>query len=139
MKSASVDKPFLDIYNCGSYEVIPYTKYTCRIRDPVNLKIGCQYIFIYILLIEMWVVKLLFRLKTIDDAIYSDKISNISSMIRWAEKNLSAYTKTYIGINFDEKIYQKLVISANQIKKTSYYPEKNMRKYKNYKLIATSS
>lgn len=139
MKTLGVDKPFLDIYNCGSYEVIPYMKYSCKIQESINLKIGCQYIYIYILLVEMWVIKLLFRLETIDEHIYFNNISNINNMITWAEKNLPVYTKNYIGINFDEKIYQKLVISANQIKKTSYYPEKNIKKYKTYKSIATSS
>lgn len=139
MKPSSVDKPFLDIYNCGLYEVIPCVKYTCKINEPINLKIGCRYLFIYILLVEMWIIKLLFRLETIDKNIYSDKISNIYNMIKWAEKNIPVYTKTYIGVNFNEKIYQNLVISANHIKKTSYYPEKNIKKYKNYKLIATSS
>jgi hypothetical protein len=114
-------------------------KYSCKIQESIELKIGCRYIFIYILLVEMWIIKVLFRLKNIDMDIYSNKISYIYDMILWAEKNIPVYTKTYIGINFDEKIYQKLVISANQIKKTSYYPEKNFLKYKNYKSIATSS
>ena len=46
---------------------------------------------------------------------------------------------TYMGINFDEKIAQKLEISKKQIKRTSYYPELSIKNTKKYKLIATSS
>ena len=44
----------------------------------------------------------------------------------------------YIGINFDEKIAQKLEISEKQIKRTSYYPELSIKLNKKYKCIATS-
>jgi hypothetical protein len=49
------------------------------------------------------------------------------------------YDNMYMGINYDEKISQKIIISENQIKKTSYYPELSIKTDKKYKLIATSS
>jgi hypothetical protein len=139
MKTAGVDKSFLEIYNCGSYELIPYMKYSCKINNPINLKIGCRYIFIYILLVEIWIINLLYRLETLDKNIYNDKISIRYNMIAWAKKNIPVYTKDYLGINYDEKIYKRLVISANQIIKTSYYPEKYIKTHKKYNSIATSS
>jgi len=44
-----------------------------------------------------------------------------------------------MGINYDLKIEQKIILTENQIKKTSYYPELNMKTSKKYLLVATSS
>ena len=44
-----------------------------------------------------------------------------------------------MGIVYDEKIAQKITISEQHIKKSSYYPELSIKKDKSYKLVATSS
>jgi hypothetical protein len=44
----------------------------------------------------------------------------------------------YIGINLDEKIEQKIMISEKNIKKNSYFPALSLKHDKTYQLIATS-
>ena len=49
------------------------------------------------------------------------------------------FENKYIGLNYDEKIEQKIIISEKNIIKTSYFPELSINKDKKYKIIATSS
>lgn len=135
-----VDKPFLEIYNCGSYELIPYVsiKY-----DGVNLKVGNIFVQMRFLLIDLWILKLLKHLDKISSDEFNTKYEYIFNTMAPMKKKLPDGFKnspnTYIGINFDEKIAQKLEISKKQIKRTSYYPELSIKNTKKYKLIATSS
>lgn len=50
-----------------------------------------------------------------------------------------SFKDKFMGINYDEKIEQKISLSESQTKKSSYYPELSMKKEKKYKAIATSS
>lgn len=135
-----VDKQFLDIYNCGSYELIPFVpiKY-----DNLNLKVGNIFVQMRFLLIDLWILKLLKHLKEISDDKFKLRHVYIFDTMRIMKKKLPDGFKNspdkYIGINFDEKIAQKLEISKKQIKRTSYYPELSMKNTKQYKLVATSS
>ena len=135
-----VDKPFLEIYNCGSYELIPYVsiKY-----DGVNLKVGNIFVQMRFLLIDLWILKLLKHLDKISSFEFNTKYEYIFNTMAPMKKKLPDGFKnspnTYMGINFDEKIAQKLEISKKQIKRTSYYPELSIKNTKKYKLIATSS
>jgi hypothetical protein len=135
-----VDKQFLDIYNCGSYELIPYIpiKY-----NGVNLKVGNVYVQLRFLLIDLWIFKLLTHLGNLSDKEFKTRyryiIDNMDIMKKKLPNGLKNSPDKYMGINFDEKISQKLEISKKQIKRTSYYPEMSIRTNNKYKMIATSS
>ena len=93
-------------------------------------------------MIDLWILNLLKYLKEIDDTKYADKHKNIFSTLDKMRKKLSTYKESdvnYFGINYDEKIYQKIMISEKNIKNATYYPEMSMKTSKQYKLIATSS
>lgn len=135
-----VDKRFLDIYNCGSYELIPYIpiKY-----NDINLKVGNIFVQMRFLLIDLWHLKLLKHLDKLNSDDFKTKYKYVFNTMNKMKKKLPDGFKNspnqYIGINFDEKIAQKLEISKKQIKRTSYYPELSIKNTKTYKLIATSS
>jgi hypothetical protein len=112
-----VDKQFLDIYNCGSYELTPYTniKY-----DTATIKIGTIYVQMRFLMIDLWILYLLKYLKEIDDMKYNAKHDNIFSTLGKMRKKIATGKEldvNYFGINYDEKIYQKIMISEKNIKK----------------------
>lgn len=135
-----VDKQFLDIYNCGSYELIPFIIFK---HNLLNIKIGNIFVQMRFLFIDLWILKLLKHLKSIDNAEYDIKKTNIFKTMKKIKKLLpdgfDNSKDRYIGINFDEKIYQKIDISKKEIKRLSYYPELSLKKNKKYQLIATSS
>jgi hypothetical protein len=131
-----IDKPFLDIYNCGSYELIPFTN--VKYKDN-NLKIGNIYVQLRFLMIDLWIIKLIKHIKGIDENMFNKRKNNIFDMIKTIKKKMTVSKKDqYIGINFDEMIEQKLEISKKQLKKDVYYPELSIKKTSKYELIATS-
>jgi hypothetical protein len=135
-----VDKQFLDIYNCGSYELIPYIP--MKYKD-INLKIGNIFVQMRFLLIDLWHLKLIKHLNKINTDDFKTKYEYLFNAMHNLKKILPDGMKNspdrYIGINFDEKIAQRIEISKKQIKRTSYYPEISIKNTKSYKLIATSS
>jgi hypothetical protein len=136
--SSGIDKPFLDIYNCGEYEIVPYLE---KKYDNISLRIGNKYVQLRFLLIDLWLYNILYsHIKNIDIQAYTKKVNYITTTIKSINKILPTESKNkYMGINFDEKIEQKIVISEKNIIKNIYYPELNFKTYEKYKLIATSS
>lgn len=134
--SSGIDKPFIDIYNCASYELIPYSNIQYKKN---NLRIGNRYVILYFSLIDLWLLRLIKYLKGINEEIFYKKYKETISFIKYAKKMPINYTNLFMGVNYDEKIAQKIIISKKQVKKTSYYPELSMKTNKKYKLIATSS
>jgi hypothetical protein len=134
-----VDKQFLDIYNCGSYELIPYINIK---NKGSNLKVGNIFIQMRFLLIDLWLINLMKQIQGVSDDVFNTKLDYIFSTMTLVKKIMPDGFKNsslnYIGINFDEKIAQKLEISEKQIKRSSYYPELSIKKDKKYKLVATS-
>ena len=130
-----VDKPFLDIYNCGSYELIPYT-----LIDAGNkIKVGNIYVQLRFIMIDLWLLRLVKYLEGIDEAVFNTAREYLFSAIDIMRKKMSENVKySYIGINYSEMVAQKIEISEKQIKKDIYYPELSIKTTKKYKLIATS-
>lgn len=135
--SRGIDKQFIDIYNCGEFELIPYIPKT---YDNISLRVGNLFVQMRFLLIDMWLFRLLKYLKTIDEKLFTEKCAYVYSTIKLIKKALPINFKNkYMGIIYDEKIAQKIIISKQHIKKSSYYPELSIKKNKAYKLVATSS
>ena len=154
---AGIDKQFLDIYNCGEYELIPFIekKIVISINDnspimestiqstteKISLRIGNLFVQLRFLLIDLWLYKILFEhLKIIDRVKFDEMVLYIYSNIKKIYKILPFdFKNKYMGINYDEKIEQKIMLSQINRKKNTYYPELNKKKWNKYKLIATSS
>lgn len=145
-KISTTDKPFLEIYNNGSYELIPYNyikyKYDNGIESEnvLNLKIGNYYVLLYFIFIRIWVLKLLGYLKLIKSDKLHLKYKNYHDLLDEIHKNKTMYNNMqhFIGINFDEKIDKKIMLSKSDIIKKNYYPEVEMKKNNIYKLLATT-
>ena len=137
IKTSTIDKPFMDIYNCGSYELTPYIE---KKYKNSNLRIGNIYVQLYYSMVDMWLLKLLTQLRGITNEYFLENYNYYITTIKQLKKNVQVkYNNNYMGINYDLKIEQKIILTENQIKKTSYYPELNMKTSKKYLLVATSS
>ena len=140
-KISSIDKPFLEIYNNASYELLPFIKINYNYNNTViNLKIGNYHVLLYFIFIKIWVLDLLDGLDLIKKNKAYVNYMNYYNLITMLYKNKKLFnvTKYFIGINFDEKIEKKINISKSNNIKKNYYPELSMKKNKTYKLVATS-
>ena len=136
-KSRGSDKQFLDIYNCASYELIPYI---VKKNNNSIINVGNLSVLLRFLLIDLWIIRLLKYLKIVGSTQFTNRYSNIYSVMKMIKSKLSFdFENKYIGLNYDEKIEQKIIISEKNIIKTSYFPELSINKDKKYKIIATSS
>jgi hypothetical protein len=137
IKSGSmIEKPFLDIYNCGGYELIPYVPV---VYNKMTINVGNTAVQMRFLLMDLWILRLLVHLKVVNAEQMKTKGGEIFKQMSELKKimNLS-FDNKYVGINFDEKVAQKIEISEKQIKRSAYYPELSIKKTKKYQLIATS-
>jgi hypothetical protein len=129
------DKPFLEIYNSGQYEILPYFNKT---YDGINLRFGISYINQRFLLIEIYLYNILVQIGKMDTTLFNAHKIRIIKTIKKIRKLKETDDIKYIGINYDEKIEQKITISENAVKKNSYFPALSFKKNKEYQLIATS-
>lgn len=129
------DKPFLDIYNSASYELIPYTQHTI---NDINVKIANTYVLLRFLYIDLWLINLVDNLVKTDKTKMKINKSHIKKLITLIQKQKQDDNIYYTGIFVDNKIAQKIEISQKQLKRSTYYPELSMRKEKKYEVIATS-
>ena len=130
-----IDKPFLDIYNCGSYELIPFELMEF---EGNNLKVGSVFVQMRFIMIDLWLLRLVKYLDGIDDITFETKKKYLYETLHNIREKRPGGLVSYMGINFSENVAQKIEISKKQIKKDSYYPELSMKDTKKYKLIATS-
>jgi hypothetical protein len=134
------DKQFLDIYNCASYELIPFIKIK---QDNIIMNIGNIYVQLRFLFIDLWLLNLLKKLEVITDIIYHEKYINILDTIKLLKQKMPNgiinTANNYIGINIDEKVSKQIFISKNNIKRISYYPELSIKENNKYQIMATSA
>lgn len=134
---SGTNMPFLDIYNCGSYELIPYKNI---VYNGFNLNIGNVYVQLRFLFIDIWLYNLMLTLKFISEDEYNKNMRQTYEYIKLAKKEIKPdYNDKFMGINYDEMVERRIQLSKNTIKKLTYYPEISIKKNKSYKMIATSS
>jgi hypothetical protein len=134
--SSYTEKPFLDIYNCASYEMISYTSITDKKN---NLKIGSCSVLLRFLFIDLWLLRILYQLKIIDNTEINHRGSLVFDAIKYIKtNNIIRFDDSYLGINLDYKIYTKIKMHDLNIKKTSYAPEQHLNSNKSYKIVSSS-
>jgi hypothetical protein len=110
--SSDVEKPFLDIYNCGTYELIPY-------NIKKNIKIGTPPLLLRFLFIDLWILQLLSH---VDKKIIKSKTNDIHKQIAKIHKTLKfKQVKTFIGIEDNLLIKIQIENSSNPTSLV-YYP-----------------
>jgi superoxide dismutase len=143
-----IDKPFMDIYNCANYELIPFIPLDI---EKSTLNVGNLNVQMRFLFIDLWLMHFINLLNGPPES----QITKSSLVEEKKKYTLNTITKlkspkvikkfsfdsveNFIGINYDEKVSQKIEISQKQLKKDSYYPELSMKNSKKYQLIATTS
>jgi len=108
-------KPFMDIFNSASFELIPFT----RVNGHM---IGNSYVLLRFFMIDLWVVRLIHKLNLIDKHILRKKIHNLVVVMNSIDRRRPD-TQVY-GVIVNDIICKK--ISGVSLKKHyPYYPAKD--------------
>ncbi len=135
----SSDKPFLDVYNSASYELIPYTQHIITgLSSDINVKVATNYVILRFLYIDLWLINLVNNLMDVDKKKVIINKEHVKKLIKLIQNKKQKDNIQYTGIFVDNKIAQKIEISQRQLKRSTYYPELSMKKEKKYETIATS-
>jgi hypothetical protein len=126
----SVEKPFLDLFNCAEFEIIP----CCKIK---NTFIAHKWIQLRFLFIDLWILKMIKKLNIISTENISKKNELIIKLIEFFRSDTKqledlfkfiTYKGIYVNYNIDKKM-QNLQMAIYH----PYYPEMYMRKNNFYR------
>jgi hypothetical protein len=125
-----IEKPFLDVFNSGRYEIVPYRISKefnkSNTKDyPEDIKIGNPYVILRFLLLDIWILRLIKNLGLLTISILETKINNIYAIIEMI-KNPRKLT------NFIDKVFQHnnylgtyqslLLFQKNKISEAKFAP-----------------
>ena len=132
------EKPFLDIYNSGIYELIPYRlskEFTSKkggdnnhIPDgkyPEDIKIGSAYVLLRFLLLDVWILRVIRNLGFITPAILDAKITrlfDIMSIIKNARKLNNLISKSFAHDNYIGEFQSLVIYQKNKLSEAKFPP-----------------
>jgi hypothetical protein len=106
------EKPFLDLFNIASFEVVP-----CKYVH--GMRIGVKEVILRFLFIDLWVIRVIKGMGYLTDDILNKKISYIWGLIIFFRNTYDISGEThYIGTNKDALIEKKM----SALQSRTYYP-----------------
>lgn len=135
-----VEKPFIDIFNCGKFELIPYNNIDsvkAISNSTQNLhkeqKIGNLFVVLRFLIIDLWIIRIIEKLNLIPKKAseeYIVKIFDLIFKIRYDE----TYQSNVFGLNVVGINKPFTILKNNSKSRYPYYPEIFYQKNKKYLL-----
>lgn len=111
-------KPFLDIFNSGTFELIPIEKH--------NYYIGNPFVLLRFYMIDLWIVRLVHKLELISKDVLTKKINNLMDNINfvrsgdWMDR---VFLTDYVGQIIDINVANRMA-SLDRKMLFPYYPYK---------------
>ena len=113
-------KSILDIFNTGTYELIPYLVLKLKNNQTDNIfKIGSLFVLMQYRLIDIWIFNLLYNLSSIDKNFMIQKIKEI-------KKDYNYCSKLYEKSNF-EQLKKLLCINLNTVRYIGTYEDESLK------------
>ncbi len=108
-----VEKPFLDLFNCASFEVIPFSVQS-------EIQIASKYVILRFLYIDLWILKLIFNMGKISKDVLQMKIEYCWRLINEFRGEFGDVLKTtaYFGVYRNYLIDKK----NQNLKGKKYFP-----------------
>lgn len=129
--TGTIDKPFLDIFNSTSFELIPY-------YEVDNINIGDKYVILRFLFIDLWIIKIVEKLGYLDKNVTNEKINRILGLIQ-RFRNMPEKIIKYKGIFHDYSIDKKIYNLIHSSFKPKYIPEKYYKEQGKYYTVNKKS
>ena len=124
-----VDKPFLDLFNCANFEIIPY--------DVVNgMQIANKWVLLRFMFIDVWIVRFVKSMGFLDGKALEIKLAFMWKIIdHFRTLDESTDADRYMGTSINYDVAKKMDSLKQQKFFQPYYPEESMIKYKKYRSI----
>lgn len=136
MSGQKFEKPFLDVFNSGTYELVPYRisgEFSSSKEFPTDVKVASAHVLLRFLLIDIWILRVIKNLGLLTPAILETKITKLFQIIadiKNARKFNNLISKfgqhdNYLGRYQSLFIYQKnKLLDAKFPPYTPYYWKK---------------
>jgi hypothetical protein len=114
--------PFLDIFNCGNFELIPYRE--INVANQYLFQIGNAFVLLRFLMIDLWTLKIVKRLNQISESSFRRKSKRIMFSVEYIKRSNimeDIFGETYAGIDVDYEISKKKEYIGEK-KHKPYYP-----------------
>lgn len=124
------DKPFLDLFNCAEFEIIPY-------HNINGIFIASKWVILRFLFIDLWIIRVIKSLGLLSQDVLNKKIIYLWDLIEYfreKEKELSKDTENYIGV-FIDYIIDKKISNLQEKRFEPYVPEIYLKKNNKYREI----
>ena len=123
----TVDKPFLDLFNCANFEVIPY--------DNINgIQIASKWVLLRFMFIDVWIVRFIKNIGALDEHTLENKLSLMWKIIDYFRSmSESTIKEQYIGTYINYDVAKKMDAMKQNKFYQAYFPEESMRKHKKYR------
>jgi hypothetical protein len=128
-KHGIVDKPFLDLFNCANFEIIPY--------DKINgILIAYKWVLLRFMFIDIWIIRFIKNIGLLNQQTLDMKLESMWSIVEYF-KTLedSADVDRYLGIYINYDIAKKMDALQNAKFFQPYFPEEYMLKHKKYRSL----
>ena len=132
------ERPFLDVYNSGTYELIPYrlSKEFMSKKDggsnhipdgkyPEDIKIGSAYVLLRFLLLDVWILRVIKNLGLITPTILEAKITrffDIMSIIKNGRKLNNLISKSFTHDNYIGEFQSLVIYQKNKLSEAKFPP-----------------
>jgi hypothetical protein len=121
------EKPFLDLFNCASFELIPY-----KIID--GLCIGDTYCMLRFLFIDLWIIRVIKTLKLLSNDVLNKKLLYLWELIDYFRNNTIKGDVNYIG-TFKDAIIDKKINNLKEKVFYPYFPELYLKDHPTYRKV----
>jgi hypothetical protein len=102
-----VEKPFLDLFNCAQFDVIPY-------QNIDGIQVGYKWVILRFLFIDLWIIKLIKKLGLLTEKILEKKIEYIWNLVKYFHDNIIDGYIEYLGVYHDYMIDKKMATLSNK-------------------------
>lgn len=122
-----VEKPFLDLFNCANFEIIP-----CYTSD--KMRIGYKYVMLRFLFIDLWIIRVIKSLNLLTAEVLNKKLIYIWTLVDFFRNYTVNATIDFIGVYRDPNVDKKI---SNLSEKAfyPYYPETYQQTHHKYRIV----
>ena len=130
----TIEKPFLDLFNCAEFEIIPYSK--IKSNTNITLYIGNKYVMLRFLFIDLWIIRLIETMGLISKDVLQKKMQKIISQCEKIRNTIGdkLIDGNFMGVFKNYEIAKKIEMLSGK-RFTPYYPHLYYKDNKSYRDI----